>query len=379
MTTQFCPIGFVIPDNIDSASNIYINKTISECALSCMNPPIFTREQQVNIHNYRLTAVILTVVFSLLIVIIWFVDGWKRQQTFVLANGVVICTSFILLAFFTIEGSDRFCVDNTTPVQGSSLSVCSVEAAVFTYNVMFTAFSYSFQSYEVFRKVVLGRREAPNMTPYLVVAFLYPLLMMVLNILFGSLGYDIGYPMCTAKHMSPILFVFTLVPVLVATTIGFVFFAAVVVKLIILIRAPSEGISLTDGAHFTGTSLKYMIFASLYFWTLLVFSMFYIDTESIRNELMLDWGKCALSHYDGTDKESYISICGSYAGNQGLFDRTCFFVAWSQGGFGFFFFYLNLEGWLRSVRGLLRAFKVLPYDAYIELPPTVPSSSSVVI
>lgn len=373
---DFCPRGFVIPDDIGRSTNIFINETISLCAVSCLHPPTFTEQQQSLVDAMNKTGVVLTSGFALMVVFIWRCDPVKRKQTFIVVNGLVMGIGFFFMILCTIPGSARLCRDNTSTVRGGPISFCVVEGALYTFILLFTVLCYSCQSFEVFRRVVLGLKSPPNMRNYMLGMLGLPLALVVSAFATGSLGHLRDYPMCGMVDRSGPVFVGMMSLILVCTGCGLIFTSAVIIKLVWLIRQP-EGISVTSGAYLTVSTTIYMVFSTGYFWSLLVIDRASFEFLKSRNERVLEWGSCALENYDGAKTASYTSVCGVQPKLLLPFGTICFLFLWSRAGFGVFFFLLNMEGFYGIIRKILHYTKIIPfhYEEYEEQ--YIDSSSSV--
>lgn len=366
-----CPSGFVIPDDPSDHHNIYINHTISECALSCISPPIFTLKERDIVSTIKTFSCMVSAIFSFCVFSLWIMDKKKRNQIFVVAYGAVLTIGFTGLTISNSFGRERLCRNNSIPIDAhDGVTTCAVEGAVVLYISVFAALCFAMQSMEVFRRVVMQYKLLPPKELYLFILLLMPLIMSVLGLFHNIYGSDRVLGMCHIADEVKGAFVFKTLAVIIG--LGLFFAAGILVKLLILIWIPNEkgGVSVSDGATMAGTSLKFLVFSGGY-----LVSLFLIQTAlKVRvdahefDQLAIRWGQCALYYFDGT-VASYADHCGLHLHRDTSFPVICFLMAWILAGLGFFFIIVNMEGlWLLLSRRFCQSCqsaKVQPVVEYI--------------
>lgn len=372
-----CPQGFVIPDDPDSIDNVYINKTISECALSCFNPPFFTEVEYQQFHYTELYSAIFGALLSLAVVVLWYKDGVKRKRYFTLIYGI---TTFCVLIFLVVAssfGRARYCENNANPIGFShkhgdkgrihALSVCAGEAATRIFAACSFAAFFCSQSFEVFRKLVLGSK-APSL-PWLhsLLVLGIPLACAGGGLAAGIAGTDFGTPICRYNNQNMATLLISLVPTAMFTFLGLIFTLSIITKTVWLLLG---GQSIWDTLRLVSTPLHFLLFSGIYIIALIIlrFSVFAKQEVLHRDQVMLDWGACALAYFDGTTG-SYVANCGAHPDRRTSIAVWCVTAFIIRGGFGFCFFMLNIHGVVAELAKYFCPSVVQPAP-YVELPPT---------
>lgn len=342
MTIFDCPHGFAIPDSLDDPANVYINRTISNCALSCMDPAMFTAEEFDTLLTVKFTSCIVSAFFCFFVLVTWLTDKEKSKQVFVVLYGAVVTVGFI---FFTISnslGQKRLCRNETSPIVASDgITLCIVEAAVSYFIGIFTSICFAMQSMEIFRKMVLKVKYSPPKSLYIGIVLIVPLIVSIVGIFTDAYISTPDVGICNiSDSVSGTMISGTMV---LFQAVGMFFAGGILLKVLALMRVPKEhgGVSITDGAAMAGTSLKFLLFTGGYLLSLVIIWRYVAETDT-TTERSVKWGLCALKYFDGT-VASYLNECGSHPHRRRPFAETCFFVVWIGAGFGCFFVVVNLE------------------------------------
>jgi len=163
------------------------------------------------------------------------------------------------------------------------------------------------------------------------------------------------------------------VPVVIFTLFGMIFSGTLVVQTLFL---AVSGQSLWDAVRLVSTPLHFLVFSGLYLGTMLYvrFTVFDGDEILLRQEVMTEWGVCALLHFDGS-YESYVPSCGSMPPRDTSIAQWCITAFVLRGGFGCVFFVVNIGGVVTELRKYICPSSVKP--VYVELAPVSLDTSNV--
>lgn len=380
-----CPQGFEIPDDPTSYHNVYINRTISECAISCMHPPLFTPGEATTMGVIKECSYIITAVLTCTALFLWLMDKKKREQVFVVTYGAVVSVGFAVMAIFNSFGQKRLCLSNTVPIdaddaQSDVFSICMLEAALFCYVAYFCSFCYAIQSMELFRVIVL-KLGAPTLTIkywYMTLILVLPLITAIGCLFVNVYGPDTVIGTCSYVNNNTIGSALFVIPLIFFIAAGLFFSVAITVKLLVLIWTPNArgGISTAHGVAMAGTSLKFILFFGCYLLSLLYIRITLANVEGYESRA-IKWGVCALQYFDGT-VSSYAHHCGEHVPRRVPFTTTCFLMVWVFAGFGCFFIVVNLEGLVALLKRRLFGVAIEPIRDY-EYEPASASSSQMTL
>jgi hypothetical protein len=369
-----CPNGFVIPDDLSNSRNIFIDSTISQCAISCENPPLFTDYERHVMANTKTASYIVSSLCASLVFVVWIRDPARKNQVFVVAYGAVVGIGFMfLLISHLLLGQKRLCINNTVAVMAEDgLTPCMGEAVVVTFIALFSAACFAMQSVQIFLRVVLKVKYLPTKHQLLGLVFAIPLLLSVVGCFADIYQSDIELGLCMQVLRKPGAseWVFKY-PFIILTVIGLVAGIGITAKVLILINAPDEsGVSFADGVSMTGTSIKFTVCSGCFLMSCMGIRLFYGRTEGYADRSVA-WGRCALVYFDGTE-QSYADACGEHPERFISFTTSCALLIVASAGFGIFFVIVNIEGLLSILcpvcwtgRATLASPRVAP--EYIEL------------
>lgn len=236
-----CPTGFAIPTNLDSERNMYVDRSISDCALMCGYPVHFTKKEYDSLEHMRVTASILSVVMIALVMVVWLTDRHRRSQLFVLSHGGVLFFGLVMLVAisFAVPTSEKVCSSTTEYREaGDSFSACTLEGMAYSYIQLFLATCWCSQGYVLFRRIVLrdanhGRYKV-NMSYWMSVIFMFPAILVVLLGCTGVYGSQYPRPICGfSSDANPIITILLFTaPLLLLILLGCGFSLAILVKVI---------------------------------------------------------------------------------------------------------------------------------------------------
>jgi hypothetical protein len=351
---------------------MYINRTLSECAISCLRPPIFSDVERDSMRIYIVVSCMFSVCAAGLVLMLWVMDRKKREQIFIVSNGVVVTVAFLCLSIFQSFGPHRLCSSNTVPIgTDGGLTLCSIEGGIRIYVMIFCNICYAIQAVELFRIIVLKDRSAPRRLVHLVTMFLVPLISFIVVITSGSIFNDPVRGVC--RYQGALTYgefiVFT-APLILSLGLTLVLTIGITVKLLVLLRTPPDqgGVPLWRGVRMAGTSIKFLLFSACYMMSLILVQTMIMNNKD-DNVVILEWGRCALANFDGTP-ESYKFACGERVVLPVPFSTTCFGLIFSMAGFGFFYVLVNLEGLYALLKARLCGAKIDPIMDYVELAPS---------
>mgnify|MGYP003386850147 FL=1 len=361
-----CPDGLVFPDDPDSPDNWYPNITLSNCTISCYNSPFFTVVEHHTLNIADMLSLAASIIFALVVLVLWLVDDIKKKQVFVLAYGAVIVVMFTvrLSAFF--GGPTRHCRNNANIITGDDgITVCAIEGFCILYILLFCATCFSLQSFELFRRIVLGHRQLESLRVYIWTIIIVPATFALWALADGRYGSDFTTGFCRVVDTGESVDYVTFLPLAVATLTGIVFASSIVVKLLLLVF--NSGVGIWDGAVLAGTSLQYLVFSGFYLCSLLILRSTIADnTHAGNNDRHIEqWGQCALLNFDGVTTESYTIPCGQHAHRSISFASLLFMTIWIRAGFGFFFVLVNFEGLLMLFRKHVFRRSISPVESSI--------------
>jgi len=289
-------------------------------------------------------------VFSGVVLYMWTRDKLKKKQKFVVGYGVVVTICFSLLAIlFPFE---KTCRNNANVVDGTDgLTLCAIEGAVLLFMEHFCAICFCLQSYEVFRGFVLSDKTLPNYGLYLNLALGFPLLLAMVCLFVGVIGATFAGDFCRVTGKSAAVVSIAYGPIVLFTLAGLVFCFGILFKLLRLVL--SKSVSRNDGLVLAGTSLRYLVFSGCYLLSMLLVAAFspLFDQDALHSSID-EWAQCALLHFDGSDDDSYSSICGVHATRRMSFTSYAVLTVYFRAGFGLFFMVVNIDG----LRILLRKY-----------------------
>jgi hypothetical protein len=361
-----CPHGFVIPDVLSSPDNVYINQSVSNCALSCYNPPFFRDDEYRVISSTERYSAVVGACFSMLVVVLWCRDQAKRKRFFAILYGSVITCVLVFFSISSAFGRKRFCRNNANFIDGSDgVTLCGVEGAMLIFSVVICATSFCMQSFEVFRQLVLDSKSRLNRLYSGLVVVGVPLVCACSGMAVGAFGIITPYTTCMEDSTSIYTLFVGVLPVSVFTFLGFFFACAITVKTCILVAG---GHSVWDLVRIVGTPVYFMMFSGSYLVLLLTSRMALMSEQAInhRENTVLAWGRCALALFDGT-VESYAGTCGLNPRSNSSMLHWAAAIFATRGGFGLSFFLVNIGGVVVELRKIFFPSVVLPDGRYDEL------------
>jgi hypothetical protein len=335
---RMCPQGLTIPHDINRSGVLFINRTISDCALSCMYRPNLTAYDAI-LRSWAV-ADFCTACCSLLVLILWWIDDKKKNHIFVISLGVVLfCSSAFRLASYYFS-QDRVCLDSTTPSTGYTM--CGFEGLVFTSTLLFLSVNFGLHSWEAFRCIVLKQSRKMNRRLYGGIMVGVTALLAAGGLVTRSFGSEIGIPMCALRRQSAAFLFLVLGFMLICSILGIVFCANIVVKAL-AVHLQSDSESLWALAKLAGVPLKFVVFTGFFLLSIIAARIWVQKCSENHIPLMLEWGACALQHYDGASYSSYEAECGSEPEVVSL-SVLAMYQVWIRGGLGLFFLVVNAEG-----------------------------------
>ena len=374
MSLMACPYGFVIPADPDIESVQYANRTLSPCAYSCSNYPLYSKYQWNTLFIVGTLARFFSVVIVSLVLYSWL---WKSRRQggglFLFVQGVAAVITYTLL--FVLElflGSPRSwkCTNNdASPVVGTGWSACYVEGVALTFLLLLNTCCYFAQSFDLFRKVVLGTRVTSTtswVNWQLLLLFGYPTLCVCL--LSDGIGYTLGREFCSSRSANSLLFNITYISMGVLYVLGLLLSLAVLGRIAVVKCMMTTAIARTQAGHLLIISLRFVIFYGVLFSALFAVTVMRNNAESDARDLLDIWGTCVLSSYDGS--ESSYSHCGQHPGGSGLY----FYLIFTSNVhllLSIAYLIVNWEVFSKWVRG--KPLQVRGPENYEELP--VPDTS----
>lgn len=369
-----CPTGFDIPDDMFSSKNIYINQTISNCSISCLDSPFYTKIEYQIFLSADFGSLLATTICALIVLCVWTIDWIKSEHIFVNTCAAVLFVLCAILSSIAALGNKRFCRTNTIPIDGSDgLTTCSFEGALRLGLFMFFCVCFAAQSIDAYIKVVLKRKTASYKGVYVSVMLLVPFVSMCLGLTFGVFGYGMNTNQCSVVAIEHPVSVVISAIFPVSIVIGLGCSVAVFVEIVRLRFHSTATISESDYSKFARTSLRFLVFSGLYLVSLVLNRFLLWQSFSSKTQSILDYGRCALQYFTGTE-ESYISECGALPSRIIPFGEQMFVVVWSHAGLGIFFFVVNVESLVEVTNRLFLSNSVVVPDGY-ELPASSAATS----
>lgn len=365
MVNQPCPRGFVIPDDPNSPENIYINQTISECAVSCYNPPFYTPYEFDIFLSTGLYSAIAASLCAFVVLYLWLQDTVKSKQIFVVTSGAVVSIGYFFV--FVTSIFDRKCTNNANPIT-TMASVCAIEGAVNYCIYLMVSACFCFQSLELYRKIVMGARDDRY-------KWVYVRLLIGLPILFVSIGFGLGFfgpggdmgdRYCGIHEVTSLTRGLLFIPMVIAVSFGILLCLGILRHVIRLVRAPTgvPGLTPVDAAVVASTSLRFLIFTG--FYLLSTFTMRNILSNEDRKAAVIKWGNCCLTHMSAADgdgdedDESYFKVCGDHPHRNLSFGSYIAIEVYFRVGVGLFFLLVNIEGVVLLIRQYICKPSVAP-------------------
>ena len=259
---MLCPDGYAIPDDPSSDRNWFINKTLSECAVSCVDPPYFTKEESETMNTVKIVSLIIGGLCTFSVLTCWLLDWTKRGKVFEVTSGIVLGFGFVFMLLTELFGDKKlYCFNNTIPIEGTDgLSLCVIKGALRMYFVLYFSVAFCFQSFEIFRRVVLGFTKKPDKQLYVATILIIPLIFTCIGLSEGIYGSRMGTRMCAVgRHEdSSAVAHYISLPLFCFVFVGFICTFGIILKLIALMRKLGirDSASSWDGAALTITSLK---------------------------------------------------------------------------------------------------------------------------
>lgn len=153
-----CPTGFVIPDDPSDPDNLYVNRTISDCAVSCQYPNYSKAEWEYFDSTAKYALYIGLFMISVTIFVL-FRDNEKNPQPM----ARLICILSLLstlndILFFNFPWDERLCRNNAIMLDASDgFTLCAFDSVFNMFGGLSILVCWVLQSFIVFSKIVLGR------------------------------------------------------------------------------------------------------------------------------------------------------------------------------------------------------------------------------
>lgn len=321
-----CPPGFVIPDEPDNPLTSYPNRTLSDCAFSCTEYPVYNEHEHAYLYHIRPISLSINLGLTSAVLIYhlyrWFKSRLIESPPYytlpsflILLYGCTIVICNILLLIIDSFGTSRLCANNANAMDGhDGFSWCSAEAGLtrITYGICITCFCY--YSMESFYRIMLGYRG--TLTTRQVVwkyAFIFgmPLLSSIIVAATGSDQYAVGFPSCGITVVTTIGTVATRIPFLLILAVGEIGLVIICGKIIYL-TAIGQLSSFFAAVKMVGTAFKFICLIGGFLVTTIMLSFLtqYEQQQWVVNTQI--WGQCVITNYDGVTTDSYVNICGAH-------------------------------------------------------------------
>jgi hypothetical protein len=230
-----CPEGLVIPDNFERPDIVYINRTMSDCALAC-RIPMFTASEWRSFDSVSTVAVSVGIPMVVLLLYVYFFDPDKRQLYLVQSFGFLsLVHSILTLVVQTTPFDDMFCSSNASWITAEDgFTMCAVQSVGQLYVSFGLALSWLLQAYTVFMKVVWENRSSPWRQLHLAIIFGAPIIPVAAQIATRSYGYTKGNFGClfssSVRDTHEDIFIL-FAPLAVICSIGYVLLMAIMMKM----------------------------------------------------------------------------------------------------------------------------------------------------
>jgi len=364
-----CPQGFIFPDDPASVDNIYINRTMSECALSCLNPPIFNGADYDKFTLTELTSSIVGAVMSFIVVYLWYRNKKRHKYFLTISYGVGIVCVLLLFSISSSFGRERNCRNNANAIEGSDgFTLCALEGAALLFALNTCSISFCFQSFIVFRRTILRSQHTLPWTTCILFTVGLPLLCSLVGLFSGAYSSNFSLGICRiSQPRSAGDLMISVVPVAISVFFGMVFTTTIFVQIVVL---AVSGPSVWDSVRLVGNSASFMVYSGVYLVLLLCLRLTILSVTEVDLEMeaSLRWGECALAHFEGS-VASYAAICGPSPAHDLSTSFICGIAFLIRGGFGVAFFLVNLEGVVTETRKQFFPSFIEPAPPYVELVP----------
>ena len=313
---------------------------------------MFTAGEYDLLHEYRQASFIIAAVISAAVLSVWLRDAQKRQQVFVVSYGAVLAVCSTIQLIFEQYGRGRFCHNASNAVDGTDgITVCSVEASVLVYSLLFYAWSFCLQSVLLLRRIALRVRQPADVTKHVYVLLGVPMLFSLALLLTGSYHHPLGGLTCSAvdsqESQLPTL-LFTL-PFFAFIFIGILCSCVIVVMIFRLALEPApvqvarsgngNGASLWS---MVGTSLRFLLFSGLFVLAVMLLGMYFVATSEERKTYLQLWGTCVLTNFDGVT-EHHLVLCGAHPYHQNSISALCWLLMCGGAGLAIAYLLVNFR------------------------------------
>jgi len=206
--------------------------------------------------------------------------------------------------------------------------------------VMIMTFCWCFQSWDLFKRIILGKKKE-NPLSYLPWVVGIPLVCCIVLAVQGSFVYELGKINCDLWAKNPELeFFLGWLPFTIAVFFGIYFTIAIAVKIVYLYNTKvNDGNSnIWQVIKMLNTALKYIFAFGLFLGGMMLVALASGNGDSSTDEgLDRIWGACVFEHFDGVSDESFVSHCGRSPEHTVSFEMLCFFQFYQFGMHGIFF------------------------------------------
>ena len=239
-----CPAGFVVPDDISSLDNRFVNDTMSNCAIPC-KINMFSDSEWDMLENLSRWVIGLGVPLMLVVFAVYFFSEGsydsRSQYLLICFCAISLVHSCTTAALLLIPFEQRFCRNNANMLDASDgLTPCAVQTFVQLYFGLAICICWCMQSIGVFLKIVVNMKSPPKRKKaHLAAIFGLPMISLVIGIRSEEYGYSYTQTACFFGPQARVSLIDVKIfytPVFVLTVIGAVCMLSVVVKILLLLK-----------------------------------------------------------------------------------------------------------------------------------------------
>jgi hypothetical protein len=210
-----CPSGYVIPERPDDSAVKWVSGTA--CAVSCSRPALFKSGVWDFVYSARAHAPLFLSIILLVFLIICMIHDKNRHERYLVILFASSCLINVLVGIIVFaknyhtEGS-AFCSNNAVPFDpnadesndtNGARSICSAQAVILMYTLLFNCVCCLMMSLEVFFDYVVPQyveRLYYYDCIYVVLIFGLPLISLIMQTSTRNYGYQIPLTYCMNKY-----------------------------------------------------------------------------------------------------------------------------------------------------------------------------------